>query len=481
MEGDFVYRDLHFRQRDMTTNHYSTDLTYDQAVELAMSLADFERATKWPGHSFFHLERVRMLAERLGDVDKATPAVHVAGTKGKGSVCALITSILTQAGYKVGLFTSPHLHSVCERVRIGLDPISTSDYAALIGQIWPAVEAVEREGEYGGVTFFEMLTGLAMAHFRNVGADFQVLEVGMGGRLDSTNIVTPEVSVITSISLDHVNVLGDTIEKIASAKAGIIKDGAPCVVGPQAESDAMRVFERTTREHDAELISVSDRFSWEVGASDIHGQRIRLTGGEDAYDLWTPLLGDYQAENVATAVATAEVLVEKGYDIPTEAIEAGAREVSWPGRFEVFHIGGKTVVADGAHNPYSIKRLVENLRDYVRFDGVVLVYGALGGHSAEGMLEELAVLEPRIVAVHSRHPRSGHSSVIADTIRGLGLNLVSRFESVAEGFRQALELAGPDDLVLCTGSLAVVAETLEEIHGIEPEIYENLKGPRARD
>ena len=181
----------------MTANYYTTDLTYERAVEMAMSLADFERATNWPGHSFFHLERVRMLAERLGDVDKATPVVHVAGTKGKGSVCALITSILTQAGYTVGLFTSPHLHSVCERVRVGLDPISTSDYAALIGQIWPAVEAVEREGEYGGVTFFEMLTGLAMAHFRNVGADFQVLEVGMGGRLDSTNIVTPEVSVIT--------------------------------------------------------------------------------------------------------------------------------------------------------------------------------------------------------------------------------------------------------------------------------------------
>ena len=448
---------------------------------MAMSLADFERATNWPGHSFFHLERVRMLAERLGDVDKATPVVHVAGTKGKGSVCALITSILTQAGYKVGLFTSPHLHSVCERVRVGLEPISTSDYAALIGQIWPAVEAVEREGEYGGVTFFEMLTGLAMAHFRNVGADFQVLEVGMGGRLDSTNIVMPEVSVITSISLDHVNVLGDTIEKIASAKAGIIKDGAPCVVGPQAESDAMRVFERTTREHQAELISVSDRFSWEIGDSDIHGQRVRLSGGGRMYDLWTPLLGDYQAENVATAVAAAEALIEKGYDIPTEAIEAGVREVSWPGRFEVFNIVGKTVVADGAHNPYSIKRLVENLRDYVEFDGVALVYGALGGHSARDMLKELAVLDPRVVAVHSRHPRSSHSSEVADVVRDLGLNLVSRFESVAEGFRYAVELAGPDDLVLCAGSLAVVAETLEEIHGIEPEIYENLKGPRARD
>ena len=222
----------------MTSQNNYSDLTYEQAVELAMSLADFERSANWPRHSFFHLERVRMLTERLGDVDKATPSIHVAGTKGKGSVCALITSILTEAGYKVGLFTSPHLHKVCERVRVGLEPISTSEYAALIGEIWPAVESVRRDGEYGGVTFFEMLTGLAMAHFRNIRADFQVLEVGMGGQLDSTNIVMPEVSVITSISLDHVNVLGDTIEKIASAKAGIIKDGTPCVVGPQKERDA---------------------------------------------------------------------------------------------------------------------------------------------------------------------------------------------------------------------------------------------------
>ena len=159
----------------------------------------------------------------------------------------------------------------------------------------------------------------------------------------------------------------------------------------------------------------------------------------------------------------------------------GAREVSWPGRFEVFNIVGKTVVADGAHNPYSIRRLVENLRDYVEFDGVALVYGALGGHSARDMLKELAVLDPRVVAVHSRHPRSSHSSEVANVVRGLGLNLVARFESVAEGFRHAVELAGPDELVLCTGSLAVVAETLEEIRGIEPEIYENLKGPRARN
>ena len=462
----------------MTTNPRSSNLTYDQAVELAMSLADFERVAKWPGHSFFHLERVRLLTERLDDVDKATPTIHIAGTKGKGSVSALVTSILSQAGYRVGLFTSPHLHSVCERVRVGLEPISREDYARLIEQIWPALESVGREGKYGSITFFEMLTALAMLHFRNIGADFQVLEVGMGGRLDSTNIVTPEVSVITSISLDHVNVLGDTIEKIAMAKAGIIKDEIPCVVSPQAESDAMEVFRKVAAERNSALIPVEEEFRWKIKNADLAGQEIALTSSENTYHLRTPLLGDYQAENVAAAVTTVEALIDRGYDVPEEAIVAGVREVVWPGRFEVFRKEGKTIVADGAHNPYSVRRLVESLRNYVQFDNVILLFGASSGHSVEGMLKELSGLNPKVVAAHSRHPRSSHVSVVGTAVSELDINLVAEEFSVADGFSRALEMAGAGDLILCTGSLAIVAEVLEEIHGIEPEIYENLKGPR---
>ena len=160
-------------------------LDFNQAVDLAMGLADFERSSHSPGHSGFHLERVGLLAERLENVHRAVPSIHVAGTKGKGSTSALVTSILSSAGYTVGLFTSPHLHTVCERVRVGLDPISREEFAALVGQIWPAVEDVGLNSPYGGVTFFEMMTVLAMVHFRNISADFQVLEVGLGGRLDS--------------------------------------------------------------------------------------------------------------------------------------------------------------------------------------------------------------------------------------------------------------------------------------------------------
>ena len=464
----------------MTEKNPSQSLTFERAIEFSLSLADFERSKSFPGHSTFHLERIRLLSERLDNVHNAVPGVHVAGTKGKGSVSALITSILTQAGYKAGLFTSPHLHTVRERVRVGLEPISEEDFAVQIEKIWPDVEAVGRDGGYGGVTFFEMLTALAMAHFRDTGADFQVMEVGLGGRLDSTNVITPEVSVITSISLDHMATLGDTIEKIATEKAGIIKPNVPAVIAWQAEPDAMRVFERVARERNSALISAADRFSVERISAGPEGQSLILSGADSEYRLHTPLLGDYQAENVATAVTAAETLAGMGYEISADAIAAGVREVSWPGRFQIFHRNGRTIVLDGAHNPYSAKRLVETLREYVEYSGVVLVFGALSGHSSHGILAEIAPLNPRIVAVQTRHPRSSWADNVSEVARSLDLNLAAECASVSEGLERAIEIASPEDLVLCTGSLSVAAEVLEDIHGIEPEIYENLTGPRPR-
>ena len=349
-----------------------------------------------------------------------------------------------------------------------------------VEQVWPAVESVGADGPYGGVTFFEMMTVLAMVHFRDIGADLQVLEVGLGGRLDATNIVIPEVSVITSISIDHVATLGDTIRKIAAEKAGIIKPGIPCVVAPQAEPDAIRLFEETARDRQSQVVSVADRFLMRSVSDDLEGQSFTLSGTATEYSLSTPLLGDYQIENVATAVAAVEVLVERGFTVPVGAIQRGVREVSWPGRFQVSERDGRTLVIDGAHNPYSMGRLVENLQRYFQLDRVVLVFGSLGGHSAEGMLEALSSLAPDVVAVQSRHPRSARAGVTAETVRRVGCNLVGERPTVAEGLRHALEIARPQDLILCTGSVALVAEVIEELEGIEPEIYESLEGPVDR-
>jgi dihydrofolate synthase/folylpolyglutamate synthase len=416
-----------------------------------------------------------LLAEKLGDIHMGVPAVHVAGTKGKGSTAAMISAVLSSAGYKVGLFTSPHLHTVVERVRVDLNPISEDTFAALVEQMWPAVEWVGDEGGFGDVTFFELMTAMAFLHFRQIKADYQVIEVGLGGRLDSTNVLEPVLSVITSISLDHVATLGDTIEKIAREKAGIIKTGVPVVVAPQAEPDATKVFREVAQDRQAPLFEVQDRMRWAKRDSDASGQAFTLSGTDVSRELWTPLIGDHQLENAATAVAAIETLDDRG--VSPESIVAGLRDVRWPGRLEVLQHQGRTVVVDGAHNPYSVKRLVQAVRDYFSFEGVVLVFAALGGHSATGMLAELKTLDPRVVMVRSRHPRSGPTGPAAQAAAEIGLEPVLQSDTVSGGLDLAIGVAEPGDLVLCTGSLSVAAEVIEELRGIPRELYPHLQGP----
>ena len=455
-------------------------LSYDGALRRVMGLADFERSTHSPGHSAFHLERMTLLMEQLDCAHLAVPTVHVAGTKGKGSTSAMIASILTAQGYKVGLYTSPHLHSATERIRVNGQPISQQQFAAIVERIWPTVERIGSSGGYGGVTTFEAMTAMAFVHFRDIGADFQVMEVGLGGRLDSTNIVKPRVCAITSISLDHIATLGDTVAKIAFEKAGIIKEGVPVIVAPQTD-EAMAVIADVARQRGAPLLSVAGRSSWQKRRSDMCGQAFTLTSAENAYELETPLLGDYQMENAATAVAIAETLREKGVELDDDSIRRGVRDVHWPARLQVLATpekGGKLLVVDGAHNPYSMERLVEALREHFSYERLILIFGALSGHSATGMLRALLPLSPEVLATHSRHPRSASGATIANVATELGLKIAFTSENVGEAARRALEMASEKDLVLGTGSLSVAAEITEEVQGIPPELYPYMSMPR---
>ena len=451
---------------------------YREAVDLVMGLADFERSTHSPGHSRFHLERIGLLADLLGQPHADIPAVHIAGTKGKGSTAAMVTSILSAQGYRAGLYTSPHLHSVVERIRVGLDPVSKEEFAGLVEQVWPAVESVGREGGFGEVTTFEMLTAMAFQHFRAVGADVQVVEVGLGGRLDSTNILDPAVSVITSISLDHVVTLGGTLEEIASEKAGIIKPGRPVVSAPQ-RPEVLEVFRDTARRRRAPLVEVF-RDTAATARSVSYGQSATIRGLNGSYDVDLPLLGDHQLENAATAIATVETLADRGLPVSQEAIVEGIGRVRWPGRLEVLSRAGPAVVVDGAHNPHSMGRLVEAVQRYFEADRFVVIFGGLGGHSAEGMVSALSELDPLVVAVRSRHPRAVSSEAVARLASAAGLEVIFQSDDVGEGTRRATEAAGVNDLVLATGSLSVVAEVMEEVKGIPAELYPNIKGPSGR-
>lgn len=460
-------------------------LTYPQALKRVMSLADFERSTHSPGHSAFHLERMSLLMQRLDNAHLDTPTIHIAGTKGKGSVSAMIASILAAQGYTVGMYSSPHLHSATERIRVNMQPIAQPQFAAVVQRIWRIVEQVGANGGYGGVTTFEALTAMAFTHFSQIQADFQVIEVGLGGRLDATNIVAPQVCAITSISLDHTATLGDTIAQIAYEKAGIIKQNIPVIVAPQP-ADAMAVIRRIAAERAAPLLSVEDRFSWtqtrEQTGADIRTQAFRLTGSRRAYDLETPLLGDYQLENAAVAVALAETLTAQGVTLSPQSIAQGIRSVNWPARLQILTTpddadGSPLLVVDGAHNPYSIERLAQTLPRHFAYDRLILIFGALSGHSAAGMLQALAPLSPILVAASSRHPRSAASETITQTAAQIGIDAAFASDDVAQATRYALSVARPNDLVLGTGSLSVAAEITEEIQHIPPETYPYIKPP----
>lgn len=460
-------------------------LTYPQALKRVMSLADFERSTHSPGHSAFHLERMSLLMQRLDNAHLATPTVHIAGTKGKGSVSAMIASILAAQGYAVGMYSSPHLHSATERIRVNMQPIAQAQFAAVVQRIWRIVERVGANGGYGGVTTFEALTAMAFTHFSQIQADFQVIEVGLGGRLDATNIVVPQACAITSISLDHTATLGDTIAQIAYEKAGIIKPNIPVIVAPQP-ADAMAVIRRIAAERAAPLLSVADRFSWQqtgpqTGA-DIRTQAFRLTSPRRAYALETPLLGDYQLENATVAVALAETLAEQGVTLSPQSIAQGIRTVNWPARLQILATpndgnDSPLLVVDGAHNPYSVKRLAQTLPRHFAYDRLILIFGALSGHSAAGMLQALAPLSPILVATSSRHPRSASSATIAQNAAQIGIDAAFASDDVAQATLYALSIARPNDLVLGTGSLSVAAEITEEIQHIPPETYPYIKPP----
>ncbi len=461
------------------TGRVAQQLDYESALRLVMGLVDFERSIRSPKHSSFHLERVRLLLERLGSPHLETPTVHIAGTNGKGSTAAMVTSILTAEGYRTGLYTSPHLHSTVERIRTGLDPVTPQTFAALVEQVWPSVQEVGESSSFGSLTFFEVLTAMAFLHFKQTGCDFQVIEVGLGGRLDATNVVHPNVCAITHISLDHTATLGETVPLIAAEKSGIVKPGVPVVVAPQ-DAEALAVIRGVAADRNADVIEVGRDVRFSRSQTNGDCQPIVVEGRLETYSACLPLLGEHQVENAATAVATAETLAAGGHALSGQSITDGLSGVRWPARLQRLNVGGKQLIADGAHNPESMRRLVDAATNLFDFDRVIMVFGVLGGHSAEEMLAQAARLSPLIVAVRSREPRAKPSEVIAQSALEQALPVAFKSDHVGEATRRALEMAGERDLVIGAGSLSVAAEVIEEIDGMTPELYPYLEQPSGR-
>ena len=444
-------------------------MDYKTALHRLLGLVDFERFVGPPGPRVkFRLDRMAALLQSLGDPHLKIPTVHIAGTKGKGSTTAMVTSVLSSQGYTTGMFISPHLHTFRERICINGKPVSEDEFCSLVDEVWPHMEKTSKVEEHGLVTLFETLTAMAFLHFRRSEADFQVLEVGLGGRLDSTNLVSPKVCAITSISLDHTTILGDTVEQIALEKSGIVKPGVPTVVAPQPP-EAKEVIRGVCRQKVAPLVEVGADIKWSPGPSSLEGQSFQIQGRLGQYQLRLPLLGDYQLENAATAVGVLESLMEQGWSISPEAVARGFSDVSWPCRMEVLQ-KEPLVVVDGAHNPYSMERLCRALPGYFKYKRPVLVFGASRDKNLESMVNELAVLKPLVIVTRSRHPRSASTSFLTQIFQSRGIE-VSQAEEVRAAIEMAKSVAEKDDIILATGSLFVAAEVREVILGLEPEVY----------
>jgi dihydrofolate synthase/folylpolyglutamate synthase len=431
-------------------------MDYQSALDYVLSFADYERASR--SAVVFDLRRMEMLLERLGNPQAGAVAVQVAGTKGKGSTAAMIASILTGAGYKTGLYTSPHLHSFTERIGVDGVPIAEGEFARLVEAIKPEVEAVNEFGAFGELTTFELLTALAFAYFKGRGVDFQVLETGLGGRLDATNVVKPGISVITSISYDHTEVLGDTLTQIATEKAGIIKPGGIVVSSPQFP-EAMAVIEGVCRERGVKFVRVGSDVTWRRKAFSSEGQSFQVKGLRGEYSLTLPLLGEYQLENAATALAAVEILVERGVVVGAKNIASGLAQVHWPGRLQVLRRKPWFIV-DCAHNAYSAKRLAEALGAYFNFERAVLILGASSDKDIRGMVAELAPLFPIVMVTSTHHPRALEPVQLAAEFSKRGIR-AEVAENVASAVELALARAKAGDLICATGSIFIVAEVME--------------------
>ncbi len=430
-----------------------------QALDYIYSFVDYEKEPRPRDAVHYDLRRMDELLARLGNPQRHARTVHIAGTKGKGSVAAMIASALTASGYTTGLYTSPHLHIFNERIRVDDKLISDQELVTLVEQLKPEVEAVNKKATYGRLTTFELITALGFAYFKLKGADFQVIEVGLGGRLDATNIVQPDVCAITSISLDHTEVLGNTLTAIATEKAGIIKPGSVVVVSPQVDEVA-KVIEETCRVCGAKLVRVGRDVTWQSLGFDASQQSLKVQSRLGSYELSIPLLGQYQLENAVTAVATLEVLAEKGFHVSRQNITDGLAQVRWPGRLQVLS-RHPLVVVDGAHNPYSAGKLRQALEQYLDFDKAILIFGVSSDKDIAGIISELVPLFARVIVTHSVHPRAMATAPIVAEFQRYGVSAQAA-EDIATALPLALGLAGEKDLICVTGSLFVVAGAIEQ-------------------
>lgn len=423
---------------------------YQQALDYLFSFVDFSLTHQQNiSPDRFNLARMVDMMKKLGQPQQQYPMIHIAGTKGKGSVAAICAAALQTCGYTTGLYTSPHLHDFNERIQVNGKPITHGLFTDLVQHIKPVVACLSE------VTSFEIQTALAWMYFVQQMVDIAVIEAGLGGRLDSTNIITPLVSVITPISLDHTNVLGGTLESIAGEKGGIIKPKVPLVCAEQPPS-VMSVLRHMAEEAEAPIIEIGRDVRYQRLAYSLDGEEFTITIDNRTTTFCTSLLGQHQVHNAAVAYATLQQLQQSGWALSDENIRRGFRQVVWPGRFEVVNCK-PALVFDGAHNRHSAAQLHQTVQDYFPERKLIMIFGASEDKDIQGMFAELLPITQNLLLVQSSHPRAAHQAELRQLAADYDGEIVE-CDSIPEAFERAFTLAGDGTLVLVCGSLYLVGE-----------------------
>ena len=433
-------------------------MTYDQSVRALLALGRELAAPQQARAQKFGLENIAALSEALGNPHLRIRCAHIAGTNGKGSTAAMLDSILRAAGLRTGLYTSPHLERINERIRIDGADISDAEFAASWTRVHAAIEGLLATGKLAAhPTYFECITAMAFVAFAEAGVEFAVYEVGLGGRLDSTNIVQPEVAIITSIDFDHETFLGHSIAEIAAEKAGIIKAGAP-VVSSVERPEARAVIARRCREVGARLSEIDAIWRIESieGVDVCYRAVVTTSGSEERLSIAPPLAGRFQIRNALTAATAARLLAARGFPATDEAIEGGIRTVRWPGRLE--RLGERpTIYLDGTHNPAGGRELLKFWDENFAGRRILLVYGAMRDKAVDEIAGLLFPAVDFVVLTEPMQPRAISAPVLAEMAGHLAKKSVV-IADPTKALEFAIEMASPNDAVFATGSLYLVGD-----------------------
>ncbi|MHC4291355.1 MAG: bifunctional folylpolyglutamate synthase/dihydrofolate synthase [Planctomycetota bacterium] len=440
--------------------------TYQKAIQYLFDKTDYERQQKLRYNiTTFDLKRMNQLLKGLGNPHKKTKIIHIAGTKGKGSTAAMLAKMIEANGYNVGLYTSPHVMTLHERIAINSEMINKKMMLDLMNRVYPVIEKMIQKDN--GPTFFEIMTAIAFLHFADKEVDLAIIETGLGGRLDSTNVVNPELVGITSISIDHQNLLGSSIDSIAKEKAGVIKKGIPVVTVPQ-EPAAMRVLKKLAGSQKAPLaITGKDiDFSYRFESSREHGPhtRICLTTPSSRFEhLRVPLPGEHQAINCGLALAMLDKLKNQGYVIDDQKAVTGLSEVKLAGRMEIV-CEDPRILVDAAHNAASVRALIQAIGQHVPYDSMIIIFGCNSDKDVRGMLTELQYGADKVIFTRSNSPKAVFPSDLAEMYTELCGKMCQTTLSLKEAIRVAGNAVSKEDLICIAGSFYLVGQTKQMFH-----------------